>query len=315
MDRLHAMEVFAAVADAGSFARAASRLHLSPPAVTRAVAALEERLGVRLIQRTTRRLRLTEAGLRFLASTRRLLAELDEAERSAAGETATPTGHLRLTASLTFGRLHLGPVVAEFLRLQPRVTVSLVLLDRVADLVEEGFDAAVRIAHLPDSTLVARHVGEVRRLLVASPGYLASHGTPARPEDLRRHELIAFTGLGPARDWRLAEAGRPLSLAVTPRLTVNDTLAALMAAERGEGITTALSYVAAPLLAAGRLVPVLAAFAPPPVPVQLVYPEARLMTAKLRAFVDLAVPSLRARLAALDQGPARPAEPAAGLDT
>jgi len=297
MDRLRAMEVFAAVAEAGSLAGAAARLRLSPPAVTRAVAALEDRLGVRLIQRTTRRLRLTEAGSRFLEGAKRLLAELEEAERAAAGETAaTPSGHLRLTASLTFGRLHLAPVVAEFLRAQPRVSASLVLLDRVANLVEEGFDAAVRIAHLPDSTLIARRLGEVRRLLVASPAYLAARGAPERPEELKRHELIAFTGLSPAREWRFVEAGRPLAVPLAPRFEVNDTLAALMAAERGEGITVALSYVAGPLLADGRLVPVLAPFQPPPVPVQLVYPQARLVAAKLRAFVDHAVPRLKERL-------------------
>lgn len=298
MDRLQAMAVFVAVAEAGSFARAAAALRRSPPAVTRAVAALEERLGVRLIQRTTRRLRLTEAGLRYLESAKRLLAEVEEAERAAAGETAIPTGHLRLTASLTFGRLHLAPVVAGFLRAQPRVSASLVLLDRVANLVEEGFDAAVRIAHLPpDSALVARRLGEVRRLLVASPSYLAARGAPERPEELKRHELIAFIGLVPAREWRFVEAGRPLAVPLTPRFEVNDSLAALAAAERGEGITVALSYVAAPLLAEGRLVPLLEPFLPPPVPVQLVYPQARLLAAKLRAFVDHAVPRLKAQLA------------------
>jgi DNA-binding transcriptional LysR family regulator len=181
MDRLHAMEVLAAVAEAGSFAGAARHLRLSPPAVTRAVAALEERLGVRLLNRTTRRLSPTEAGLRFLASTRRLLAELDEAERSAAGTTAIPSGHLVVTAPVTFGRAHVAAVLAEFLAAQPRVTAALLLLDRVTSLVEEGIDVAVRIGQLPDSTLVARRVGEVQRLLVAIPAYLAAHGVPERP--------------------------------------------------------------------------------------------------------------------------------------
>ena len=179
------MEIFAAVAETGGFASAARQLRLSPPAVTRAIAALEERLGARLLNRTTRSVSLTEAGQGFLESTRRLLGELYDAERMVAGATATPSGHLRLTAPVTFGRMHLMPVLAAFLREQPKVTATLVTLDRVANLIEEGFDLAVRIAHLPDSTIVARRIGEVRRVLVASPDYLARHGEPEQPEALR----------------------------------------------------------------------------------------------------------------------------------
>ncbi len=299
MDRLRAMEVFAAVAEAGSLAGAARKLRLSPPAITRAVAALERRLGVRLLERTTRSLAVTEAGLRFLDSARRLLAELDEAERSAAGATGRPTGHLRVTAPLGFGRAHVAPVLASFLNEWPEVSASLTLLDRVANMVEEGFDVAVRIGALPDSSLVARRVGEVRRLVVASPAYLARRGAPARPEELKRHEVIAFTGQPTAREWRFVEDGRPLAVALAPRFEVNDTLAALMAAERGEGLAAALSYVAAPALAGGRLVSVLERFATPPVPVHLVHPQARLVAAKVRSFVDHAAPRLKERLAAL----------------
>jgi DNA-binding transcriptional LysR family regulator len=298
MDRLHAMEVFAAVAEAGSFAGAAKRLRLSPPAVTRAVAALEERLGVRLFNRTTRSLNPTEAGLRFLTSTQRLLAELDEAERSAAGTTAVPSGHLVVTAPVTFGRAHVAPVLAAFLQAQPKVTAALLLLDRVTSLVEEGIDVAVRIGQLPDSTLVARRVGEVRRLLVASPAYLAAHGVPERPEALKEHAVIAFSGLLPGRDWRFVENGRATTVTLAPRLEINDALAALEVAERGHGITLALSYMVGPLLAAGRLVPVLEAFAPPPAPVQIVHPQSRLVAAKVRAFLDFATPRLKERLAA-----------------
>jgi DNA-binding transcriptional LysR family regulator len=298
MDRLHAIEVFAAVAEAGSFAKAARRLRLSPPAATRAVAALEARLGVRLLNRTTRSLGLTEAGRGFLESTRRLLAELEEAERAAAGATATPSGHLRLTAPLTFGRMHLMPVLAAFLREQPKVTATLVTLDRVANLVEEGFDVAVRIAQLPDSTIVARRIGEVRRLLVASPAYLRHRGVPRRPGDLGAHELVAFEGMLPGGEWRFVADGRPGAVALAPRLTVNDALGAIMAAERGEGVTGALSYMVAPQLAAGTLVAVLEELAPPPVPVQIVYPQSRLLAAKVRAFVDFAAPRLGRALAA-----------------
>ena len=292
MDRLQAMEVFAVVAEAGGFARAARRLHLSPPAVTRAVAALESRLGARLLNRTTRSVSLTEAGLRFLDSARRLLAELDEAERSAAGTTATPSGHLRVTAPVTFGRLHLMPVLSAYLRAQPQVTATLVTLDRVVNLIEEGFDVAVRIAQLPDSTLVARRIGEVRRRLVASPGYVAQHGLPQHPDDLRAHALIGFEGMFPGGEWRYAEKGRPSAVHLAPRLIVNDALAAIEAAVRGEGLTAALSYMVEPQLAAGSLVDVLGAFTPPAVPVQLVYPQSRLMAAKVRAFIDFAAPRL-----------------------
>jgi len=298
IDRLHAMQVFAAVAEAGSFAGAAARLRLSPPAVTRAVAALEQHLGVRLLQRTTRSLRLTEPGLGFLASTRRLLAELDEAERSAAGATATPSGHLRLTAPLAFGRMHVMPVLAAFLRGQPRVTATLITLDRVANLIEEGFDVALRIAQLPDSGIIVRKVGEVRRLWVASPAYLGRHGTPEQPEALRSHELIAFDGVFPGGEWRFVRDGRAVAVGLAPRLIVNDALAAVLAAERGDGLTMVLSYMAAPQLAAGTLVTILDAFAPPEVPVQLVYPESRLVAAKVRAFVDFAAPRLGRALAA-----------------
>ena len=233
----------------------------------------------------------------LLESTRRLLAELDEAERAAAGATVVPSGHLRLTAPLTFGRMHLMPVLAAFLREQPKVTATLVTLDRVANLIEEGFDLAVRIAHLPDSTIVARRIGEVRRILVASPGYLARHGRPEQPEELRAHEVIAFDGMLSGGEWRFQRDGQAAALAVTPRLTVNDALAAILAAERGDGITGALSYMVAPQLAAGRLVTLLDGFSPPPVPVQLVYPQSRLLAAKVRAFVDFAAPRLARALA------------------
>jgi DNA-binding transcriptional LysR family regulator len=202
LDRLHELEVFVAVADAGSFARAAARLRLSPPAVTRAVAALEERLGTRVFTRTTRSLTVTDVGQRFLASARRILADLETAKQEAIGEAAAPQGHLAITASVTFGRSALAPVVCGFLERHRRVTASVLLLDRVTNLVEEGIDIAVRIGHLPDSTLVARRIGSVRRILVASPGYLARRDPLRSPSDLRRHAVIGLTGLMPNRDWR-----------------------------------------------------------------------------------------------------------------
>ncbi|WP_230163778.1 LysR family transcriptional regulator [Roseomonas sp. CECT 9278] len=291
------MEIFVAVAETGGFAKAAVRLHLSPPVVTRAVAALEERLGVRLFDRSTRHVAPTEAGLRFLERARTLLQELDEAEKAATGELALPTGHLTVTASVAFGRHVVAPVVAEYLRANPRVSVSMLMLDRQVNLIEEGVDIAVRIGDLPDSSLVARTVGRVRRVLVASPDYLARRGMPATPADLRLHEVIGFTGLMPNREWRFVQDGRSAVLRLAPRFEVNDAAAAIAAAEADEGITLALCYMVAGAVREGRLVPVLLPFSPPAVPVHLVTPQARLVAPKVRAFLDLAAPRLRARLA------------------
>lgn len=296
MDRFREMAVFVAVAEAGSFAAAARRLRSSPPAVTRAVSALEERLGARLINRTTRSLSLTEAGERYLESSKRLLAGVEEAEREAIGETAIPSGHLRITASVTFGRLALVEIVAGFLDKHPRVTASLVLVDRVVSLVEEGFDAGVRIGSLPDSSLRARRVGSVQRLLVASPAYLAQQGEPHHPTDLRTHSVIAFSGLMPNAEWRFSEGGGQAKVTLRPRLEVNDAAAALAAAERGYGITSPLCYMVGARIRSGCLTPVLKPFWPEPAPVQIVYPHARLMAPKVRAFVDWAAPRLQSEL-------------------
>lgn len=311
MDRLHEMEVFVAVADAGSFVQAGARLRISPPAVTRAISSLEQRLGARLLNRTTRSLGLTEAGLRFLESARRLLSEVESAERAAVGETAEPAGHLTVTASVIFGRSVLAPIVSEFLRAHPRVTASLLLVDRVVNLVEEGIDVAVRIGQLPDSSLVARRVGEVRRILVASPAYLATHGEPASPAELKQHSVVAFSGLMPNREWRYVDGTTRAHVALQPRLEVNDALVALQAAEAGDGITIALSYMVADEIAEGRLVPVLGRHAPPPVPVHLAHAHARLVAPKVRAFIELAGPRLSEVLRRLPSIPERP-PPASG---
>lgn len=296
MDRLHEMEVFVAVADAGSFAKAGTRLRLSPPAVTRAVSALEERLGARVLTRTTRSLRLTEVGERFLDSARRILADIDSAEKDAVGETAVPHGHLTVTASVTFGRSALAPVVCGFLNAFPRVSVSVMLADRLVNLVDEGIDIAVRIGELPDSSIIARKLGEVRRVLVASPDYLARRGVPQAPADLKLHSMIAFTGLMPNREWRFLDGRSGNSISFMPRLEINDAVAALGAAEKGDGITVALSYMVADALRAGRLVTVLDEVTPPAVPVHLVYPHGRMVAPKVRAFADYATPLLRQTL-------------------
>ncbi|MCW5752279.1 MAG: LysR family transcriptional regulator [Alphaproteobacteria bacterium] len=296
MDRLHEIEVFVAAAEAGSFARAGARLRLSPPAVTRAISALENRLGARVFNRTTRSLTITDVGQRFLANARRVLADLDAAEKEAVGETALPQGHLAITASVTFGRTALAPVVCDFLREYPRVSASLLLLDRVANLVEEGIDVAVRIGQLPDSNLIAKRIGEVHRILVASPDYLARRGTPASPSDLRGHSVIAFTGLMPNREWRFLNGQKTGSVNLHPVLEINDAAGAIQAAEMGHGITIALSYMVSERIRDGTLVPVLDRFTLPPQPVHLIYPHARLVAPKIRAFIDFASPRLQAAL-------------------
>lgn len=296
MDRLHELEVFVAVAEAGSFAKAGRRMRLSPPAVTRAIAALENRLGARVFNRTTRSLKITEVGQRFLENARRILIDLDTAEKDAVGDTSVPHGHLTVTASVTLGRSTLAPVVGAFLSQHARVSVSILLLDRITNLVEEGIDVAVRIGPLPDSSLVARKVGSVRRILVASPTYVARRGLPLSPADLRLHSVIGFTGLMPNREWRFMEGRSGYSVSLMPRLEINDALAAIAAAENGEGITIALSYMVAEKIREGRLLPVLDAFTPAPVPVSLVYPQNRLISPKVRAFVEFAAPRLRTAL-------------------
>lgn len=296
MDRFQELRVFIAVADSGGLAKAASVIHGSPPAVTRTLASLEERLGIRLFDRTTRSLRLTEPGMKFLDEARRILGDLETAEQEMAGQSNVVSGNLTLTTSLTFGRAMLQPIVSDFIDAHPHITVSLLLFDRVVDLIDEGFDLAVRIANLPDSSLVSRHVGDVRRMLVASPDYLSKHGSPKTPEDLKTHTVIGQTGLMPNRELRYFKAGKPARITLPIRFEINDALACISAAEQGKGITIALSYMVSDALRKGRLVPVLNKFRPPPVPVNLIYAQRRIVAPKLRAFIDFAAPRLSAVL-------------------
>jgi len=294
MDRLDSMRVFVAIAEAGGFAPAARRLGLSPPAVTRAVAALEERIGARLLHRTTRIVRLTEAGGRFLADAKRILAELDEAEASAAGAHAEPRGLLTLTAPVMFGARHVAPVLLDFLARHPRVTARTLLADRVVDMLEEGIDVAVRIAHLPDSSLAAVRVGSVRRVVCASPSYLAARGVPRRPEDVAKHDAIAFSSASGEPSWPFHSGGRIETVIPPAQLTVNTAEVAVAAALAGRGLTRVLSYQVAPEVASGRLEIVLAGYEPPPIPIHVVHPEGRHANARVRAFVDFAAARLRA---------------------
>jgi len=296
MDRFQELKVFVAVAETGGFAKAADRIGSSPPAVTRTVAGLEQRLGTELFARTTRRVHLTETGKLFLERARSLLSDLESAESEITGEARMPTGRLTVTASVTLGRSMLPPVVMGFLNAHSRVSANVLLLDRVVNLVEEGIDVAVRIGELPDSTLIARQVGEVRRMLVASPGYLTKRGTPRAAADLKLHSIISFTGLMPNNEWTYYGEKGASRVTLQPRFEINDATAAIAAAEAGSGITIALSYMVAKPIREGRLVPVLMNLCPPAVPVQLVYPESRLVAPKVRAFIDYAAPRLRAAL-------------------
>ena len=296
MDRFHELRAFIAVADCGGLAKAAVLIHSSPPAVTRTIASLEERLGVRLFDRTTRSLRLTEYGIKFLDDARRVLSDLEVAEQEVAGQSNVVSGNLAITASLTFGRAILQPIVMDFIDANPRINVSMLLFDRVVDLIDEGFDLAVRIGNLPDSSLVSRHVGDVRRVLVASPAYLSKRGSPKTPDDLRLHLIIAQTALMPNQEWRYSKAGKPARITLPVRLEINDAYACIDAAERGKGITIAVSFMVTEAIREGRLVPVLNEFASPPVPVNLIYAQRRITTPKVRAFIDFAASRLNAAL-------------------
>lgn len=297
MDRFEAMRAFVAVAEAASFAAAARLLGQSPPAVTRAVAALEDRIGARLLHRTTRRVRLTDAGARFLADAKRIVAELDEAEASAAGAHAAPRGQLGLTAPVMFGRMYVAPIVLDFLARHPAVTARMMLADRVVDLMEEGLEIAVRIAHLEDSSLTAVRVGEVRRVVCAAPSFLARQGRPRAPADVARASLVTFAA-GPVPDpWVFAKDGAAERFAPAARFSANSNDVTIAAAEAGAGFVRALSYQIAPQLRAGTLEIVLSDYEEPPLPVHVVHVAGRRASARLRAFVDFAVERLRRDLA------------------
>lgn len=293
MDRLQAMATFVAVVDCGGFASAARKLNLSPPVVTRAIAELEERLGLRLLVRTTRVVRVTDAGARYSEDCRRILAEIEEAESAATGAHAAPRGTLTLTAPVLFGQLHVTPIVVDYLREFPEVDVQCLFLDRVVNLVEEGIDVAVRIGELPDSSLQATRVGRVRRVLVAAPAYLAAHGMPQRPEDLAGHAIVSAAGVTPASEWRFNDAGKPLSQRVLPRLRTTTNDSAIAAAVGGLGITRLLSYQVAEHVRSGALQLLLQDFETAPLPVHVVHHEGRRATQKVRAFIDLVVQRLR----------------------
>jgi len=294
VDRLDAMRTFLAVADLGSFAGAARQLRLSSAAATRAVALLEAELGLAVLSRTTRSVRLTEPGSLYAERCRRILADVDDAKRQARGEDAAPRGLLSVTAPVMFGRLHLLPVVEALLARHPALDVRLTLVDRIVHLVEEGFDIALRIGSLNDSSLIAVPLTEVRRVLVATPAYLRKHGEPRAPVDLKAHQIVAFEGVGSTNDWRFGGEA-PTGVTMHPRLSVNNADAAIALVLRGQGITRVLSYQVHDELAAGRLKRVLPKHEPVPVGVNLLYQASRRGSPNISAFVGEA----RRRFAAL----------------
>lgn len=292
MDRLHAMQVFVAVARGEGFAAAARQMGLSPPAVTRAVAALEDHIGTRLFSRTTRNVALTEAGHRYLADVERILQELADAESAAQGQHASPRGLLTITAPVMFGRLYIMPILLDFLDQHPDVSGRLLLLDRVTNLLEEGMDLALRIGHLGDSSMAAIRVGAVRSVICASHGYLKRHGVPRHPADLDRHRVIVATGSLGSHEWRFGDDDR-LTIRIQPSLTCNSNAAVLHAVEQGWGVSRLLSYQVGPSVTAGRIRLVLEEFERNPLPVHLVHLEGRRASAKVRAFIDFAARRLR----------------------
>jgi DNA-binding transcriptional LysR family regulator len=301
MDRLENLEVFVAVAEARGFAAAARRLGLSAPKVTRAVQLLEDHLGARLLHRTSRHVRLTDVGARYLADARRVLAQLDDADAAARGLHHEARGELSITAPQMFGRIHVAPLLVSFMEQNPQLTARTLFVDHVVDLHEEHVDVAVRIGRLQDSSLRAVRVGSVRRVLVASPAYLDAHGIPNTPNDLTAHSLVAFLGVQSHRHWAFRHGAEIRSVSPSPRLIVNSSDTAIAAALAGAGIARVLSYQVERELGEGRLRLVLTDYEPLPSPVQLVHAEVRQVPARVRRFVDFAAASLRPLLTRLNK--------------
>jgi DNA-binding transcriptional LysR family regulator len=295
MDLLRAMQTFVRIVDKGSLTAAADSLSISLPSVVRTLAALEAKVDARLLNRTTRRISLTDEGSEYLERCRRVLAEIDEAEASLSARRIAPKGRLRITAPVMFGRLRVAPAVLDFLTRHPALRVDVLLLDRVVDLVEEGIDVGIRIGRLPDSSLVAIPVGETRRVVCASASYLKRAGTPKSLAELARHRCVSFAGVSPGDVWRFADGDRPVQQSVEPVLTSNQFDIAIDACLRGAGLAQFLCYQVQALLDAGKLKRVLRPFEPAPAPIQVIYPQARRLSSNVRAFLDWAVPRLRAR--------------------
>ena len=296
MDRLEAMSILVSVVETGSLTAAGKRLGMPLPTVSRKLAELENHLNTRLLTRSTRQLDPTEAGRAYVAACRRILEDIGDAERRAAGEYVSPKGELVLTAPIVFGRLHVVPVVAAFLAIFPDIDVRLVLSDRNAQLLDDHIDLAVRIGALHDSSMIATQVGAVRWVVCGSPSYFAAHGVPQKPSDLAALSCVTLDILGPTAGWHFKGRKERRIVPVHPRLSVNTAEAALEAATAGAGVTRVLSYQAAQAIKEGILQRVLEAFEPEPLPVSVLHPAQSLMPQKLRSFIDFAVPLLRKNL-------------------
>lgn len=293
MDRLDAMAVLLAVVENGSLSAAARALHSPLPTVSRKISELEAHLGVRLITRTSRRIVLTEAGTRYVGAAREILGRVEEAERHAAGEYLAPRGDLAMTAPIVFGRLHVLPVITDFLKAFPDINIRLTMGDRSINLADEHIDVALRIGHLADSNLIATRLGSIRSTVYANPDYLRRHPGPLHPRDLVNHDCIAFEGIQSTQFWIFRENGQDMSATIRTRLSVNTAEAAVDAAASGLGITRVMSYQAKRAVENGLLLPLLEDFEPPPLPVHLVYLSQGLLPLKLRAFLEFAAPRLR----------------------
>lgn len=290
MDRFIEMQVFVAVAETEGFASGARKLGISPPVATRAVADLETRLGVKLLTRTTRYVRVTDAGKRYLDDAKRILGELVEADEAAAGINGEPSGHLAITAPVLFGRLFVLPGVLDYLRTFPKMDVSALYLDRVVNLLEEGLDVGIRIGELADSSMRAIQVGRVRRVVCASPDYIAQHGLPQQPEELLQHTIVSASSVNPTIEWKF---NQDRTVRIKPRLSVTTNEAAIDAATAGFGIVRQMSYQVAPQLERGELKILLSEFESKPLPIHIIHREGRYASAKIRSFVDLMVERLR----------------------
>ncbi|VAW77262.1 Transcriptional regulator, LysR family [hydrothermal vent metagenome] len=286
MDKLRSMAVFVQIAEHGSLTAAANMLGLSLPSVVRILASLEHSMQVRLFNRTTRRVTLTQEGEFYLQQCRKILADIDETERALGQKQSEPSGNITITAPVRFGEMHVAPAVADFLKQYPKTRVKLLLLDRVVDLLEEGIDVAVRIAHLADSSLIARPMGVIRQIVCASPDLLNKTGMPDHPEALSDLPCVCFTGIAPASIWQFQDKGKYLAVPVTGKLVCNQVKASADACVAGVGFGLFYCYQVTPHIQSGQLVPVLTNFEPEPVPLSLVYPHVRLLSARVRAIVD-----------------------------
>ncbi|AZP11794.1 LysR family transcriptional regulator [Undibacterium parvum] len=295
MDKLHLMTVFVAVAEEEGFAAGARRMGMSPPAVTRAIAALEARLRIKLLNRSTRFVRVTDAGQRYLDDARRIIAEVETADEAAAGINAEPRGHLAVTAPVLFGKMFVMPGIVDYLNRYPGMDVSALFLDRVVNLLEEGIDVGIRIGELPDSSMKAIRVGQICRVLCATPAYLEQHAALTSPADLAQHCIVAASGVTPFVEWKFGQDSKT-TIRVKPRLTVSSNDAAIEASLLGLGISRLLSYQVAAHFESGKLLRLMPDYEPQPLPVHVVHRESRYASTKVRSFVDLIVSQLRGQL-------------------